>query len=147
MRSGVSTGFWGTHGNHFGHLRNHLLLFDRGLSALVEDIYARGLDQDVTVVVWGEFGRSPKINKEAGRDHWAPVNGALLAGGGMKVGQVIGSTDKLGGSAASHPIHYHDVLATVYHNLGIDPHSFVQDKSGRPIPILPGTATPIAELV
>lgn len=143
----VAYGFWDTHGNNFGHLRQHLPLFDQGISALVEDIYARGLDQDVTVVVWGEFGRSPKINKDAGRDHWAPVNGALLAGGGMKVGQVIGSTDKLGGAAASHPIHYHDVLATVYHNLGIDAHSFVQDKSGRPIPILPGTATPIAELV
>ena len=87
----------------------------------------------MTVVVWGEFGRTPKINKDAGRDHWAPVNWRLLAGGGMKVGQVIGSTDKLGGSAASHPIHYHDVLATVYHNLGIDPHAFIQDKSGRPV--------------
>ncbi|WP_406694652.1 DUF1501 domain-containing protein [Singulisphaera sp. Ch08] len=143
----VAYGFWDTHGNNFGHLRKHLPLFDQGISALVEDIYARGLDQDVTVVVWGEFGRSPKINKDAGRDHWAPVNGTLMAGGGMKVGQVIGSTDKLGGAAASHPIHYHDVLATVYHNLGIDPHGFVQDKSGRPIPILPGTATPIAELI
>ena len=65
----------------------------------------------------------------------------------MKVGQVIGSTDKVGGTAASHPIHYHDVLATIYHNLGIDPHGFVQDKSGRPIPILPGTARPIEALV
>jgi len=83
----------------------------------------RGLDKDVTVVVWGEFGRTPKINANAGRDHWAPVNGALLAGGGMKVGQVIGSTDKLGAYAASQPIHYLDVLATVYNNLGIDPTS------------------------
>jgi hypothetical protein len=128
-------------------LRKHLPLFDQGISALIEDIYMRGLDQDVTVVVWGEFGRSPKINKDAGRDHWAPVNGALLAGGGMKVGQVIGATDKMGGAAVSHPIHYHDVLATIYHNLGIDPHAFVQEKSGRPIPILPGTATPIAALI
>ena len=65
-------------------LRKHLPLFDQGISALVEDIYARGLDHDVTVVVWGEFGRTPKINKDAGRDHWARVNSALLAGGGMK---------------------------------------------------------------
>lgn len=143
----VAYGFWDTHGNNFGHLRKHLPLFDQGISALIEDISMRGLDQDVTVVVWGEFGRSPKINKDAGRDHWAPVNGALLAGGGMKVGQVIGATDKMGGAAVSHPIHYHDVLATIYHNLGIDPHAFVQEKSGRPIPILPGTATPIAALI
>ena len=104
-----------------------------GHLALVEDIYVRGLDRDVTVVVWGEFGRTPKINKDAGRDHWARVNSALLSGGGMKAGQVIGSTDKLGGSAASHPVHYHDVLATIYHNLGIDPHAFVRDKADRPV--------------
>ena len=107
----------------------------------------RGLDKDVTVVVWGEFGRTPKINKDAGRDHWAPVNSALLAGGGMKVGQVIGSTDKIGGQAVSSQVHYLDVLATVYHNLGIDPHSFVPDVSGRPTPILPGTARPIVRQV
>ncbi len=143
----VAYGFWDTHGNNFGHLRKHLPLFDRGISALVEDVYARGLDQDVTVVVWGEFGRTPKINKNAGRDHWAPVGGALLAGGGMRVGQVIGSTDRLGGEAASHPIHYQDVLATAYHNLGIDPHAFVTDKANRPVPILPGSARPIEALV
>ena len=143
----VAYGFWDTHGGNFPHLRNHLPLFDQGVSALVEDIHARGLDEDVSVVVWGEFGRSPKINKDGGRDHWAPVNSALLAGGGMKVGQVIGSTDKTGGYAASHPIHYHDILATVYHNLGIDPNGFVDDKTGRPMMILPGTAQPIAELV
>ncbi len=143
----VAYGFWDTHGDNFNHLKRHLPLFDRGISALVEDLHMRGLADDVTVVVWGEFGRTPKINKVAGRDHWAPVNGALLAGGGMKVGQVIGSTDKLGAYAASSPIHYQDVLATVYHNLGIDPHAFVTDPSGRPVSILPGTAEPIARLV
>ena len=143
----VAYGFWDTHGNNFGHLKQYLPLFDRGISALVEDIYMRGLDQDVTVVVWGEFGRSPKINKDAGRDHWAPVNSALLAGGGMKVGQVIGSTDPLGGRAATQQVHYLDVLATIYKNLGIDPHGFVPDVTGRPTPILPGTASPIAALV
>jgi Protein of unknown function (DUF1501) len=139
----VAYGFWDTHGNNFGHLRQYLPTFDRGISALVEDLYARGLDRDVTVVVWGEFGRTPKINKDAGRDHWAPVNSAILSGGGMSVGQVIGSTDKLGGHAASHAVHYLDVLATIYRNLGIDPHSFVEDRSGRPMPILPSTASPI----
>ena len=143
----VAYGFWDTHSDNFNYLKNHVPLFDQGVSALVEDIHMRGLDKDVTVVVWGEFGRTPKINANAGRDHWAPVNGALLAGGGMKVGQVIGSTDKLGAYAASHPIHYQDVLATVYHNLGIDPNSFVSDISGRPVPILPGTARPIERLI
>jgi uncharacterized protein (DUF1501 family) len=138
---------WDTHGGNFPWLRQHLPLFDQGISALVEDIHARGLDRDVTVVVWGEFGRSPKINKAAGRDHWARVNSALLFGGGMKVGQVIGSTDKLGGSAASRPVHYQDVLATIYHNMGIDPHAFIQDKADRPVSILPSTAEPIHELV
>ncbi len=142
----VAYGFWDTHGNNFAHLRNHLPLFDTGVSALVEDIYARGLDNDVTVVVWGEFGRTPKINKDAGRDHWAPVNSALLAGGGMKVGQVIGSTDNLGARAASRPTHYLDVLATIYHNLGIDPHAFIQDRSNRPVMILPPTTQPIEGL-
>lgn len=140
-------GFWDTHGGNFSHLRQHLPLFDQGISALVEDIYARGLDRDVTVVVWGEFGRTPKINKDAGRDHWARVNSAILSGGGMKVGQVIGSTDRLGGSAASRPVHYRDVLATIYHNLGIDPHAFIRDKADRPVHILPPTTELIRELI
>jgi uncharacterized protein (DUF1501 family) len=143
----VAYGFWDTHGQNFSWLRGHLPLFDQGISALVEDIYARGLDRDVTVVVWGEFGRSPKINKEAGRDHWAGVNSALMFGGGMKVGQVVGSTDKLGGAAANRPVNYLDVLATIYHNLGIDPHAFISDKANRPINILPPTTAPIHELI
>jgi uncharacterized protein (DUF1501 family) len=143
----VAYGFWDTHGSNFSWLRGHLPLFDQGIATLVEDLRARGLDRDVTVVVWGEFGRTPKINKDAGRDHWARVNSALLFGGGMKVGQVIGSTDKLGGSAASRPVHYLDVLATIYHNLGIDPHAFVADPTGRPNMILPSTAQPIRELM
>jgi hypothetical protein len=143
----VAYGFWDTHGANFPWLRQHLPLFDQGISALVEDLYARGLDRDVTVIVWGEFGRTPKINKEAGRDHWARVNSALLCGGGMKVGQVIGSTDKLGGSAANRPVHYLDVLATIYHNLGIDPHAFIRDKADRPTHILPPNTSPIPELI
>ncbi len=143
----VAYGFWDTHGGNFRHLRRHLPLFDQGISALVEDIYVRGLDRDVSVVVWGEFGRTPKINKDAGRDHWAPVNGALLAGGGMQVGQVIGSTDSVAAYAKDQPIHYQDVLATIYHNLGINAHAMVPDIAGRPAPILPSTAQPIAKLL
>jgi hypothetical protein len=143
----VAYGFWDTHGNNFGALKERLPLFDQGISALVEDIYARGLDRDVTVVVWGEFGRTPKINKDAGRDHWAPVNFALLFGGGMRTGQVIGATDKIGAYAAARSIHFHDVLATIYQNLGLDPHTFVKDLADRPVSILPEGARPIAELV
>jgi uncharacterized protein (DUF1501 family) len=142
----VAYGFWDTHGGNFNYLKEHLPLFDTGISALVEDIYARALSDDVTVVVWGEFGRTPKINKDAGRDHWARVNSALLAGGGMKTGQVIGSTDSAAGEAKDDPIQYPSVLATVYRNLGIDPGSMVKDVSERPSPILPGSPSPIEKV-
>ena len=79
-------------------------MLDQGLSALVEDLHARGLDKDVSVVVWGEFGRTPKINKDAGRDHWPRVSCALLAGGGMRTGQVIGSTDRLADAPKDRPV-------------------------------------------
>jgi hypothetical protein len=143
----VAYGFWDTHGQNFQHLRRHLPLFDQGVSALVEDLVDRGLDRTTTVVVWGEFGRTPKINKGAGRDHWSRVNSAILAGGGMRVGQVIGSTDSTAAQAKDVPTHYRDVLATVYHNLGIDPHAMVQDMTGRPSAILPEEARPIARLL
>jgi hypothetical protein len=143
----VAYGFWDTHGGNFRHLRQHLPLFDQGISALVEDLYARGLDKTTTLVVWGEFGRTPKINKDAGRDHWSRVNGALLAGGLMKTGQVVGSSDATAAEAKDSPVHYQDVLATIYHNLGIDPHAMVYDVSGRPAPILPSTAQPISRLL
>jgi hypothetical protein len=143
----VAYGFWDTHGQNFRYLKQHLPLFDQGVSALIEDVYARGLDKDVTVAVWGEFGRTPKINKDVGRDHWSRVNSALLAGGGLKVGQVIGSTDATAGVARDQPVHYHDVLATVYASLGIDPHAMVYDVSGRPSPILPSTARPVERLL
>jgi hypothetical protein len=139
----VAYGFWDTHGQNFRHLKRHLPLFDQGISALVEDLYARGLDRSTTLVVWGEFGRTPKINKDAGRDHWSRVNGALLSGGGMRTGQVIGSTDATAAEAKDQPIPYRDVLATVYNNLGIDPGSMVYDVSGRPSPILPSDNRPI----
>ena len=116
------------------------------LSALVEDLYGRGLDKDVSVVVWGEFGRTPKINKNAGRDHWPPVNFALLAGGGMRTGQVIGSTDKHAAYVKDRPVSFQNVFATLYHNLGIDPATAVSDRSGRPMSLL-DDAEPIRELI
>ena len=110
-------------------------------------MHERGLDRDTTVVVWGEFGRTPNINKDAGRDHWPRVSNALLFGGGLRTGQVIGSTDKLAGSAVERPVHYQDVLATIYHRLGIDHHLTLPDRAERPTPLLPDTAQPIDELL
>jgi len=106
---------------------------DRGLAALLADLHQRGLDKDVAVVVWGEFGRSPRINKAAGRDHWPAVSCALLAGGGMRMGQVIGSTTRLGDAAKDRPVHFLEVLATLYRHLGIDTkRAALTDLSGRP---------------
>lgn len=139
----VAYGFWDTHGNNFNTLKKQLPLYDQGISALIEDVSARGLDKDVTIVVWGEFGRTPKINKDAGRDHWARVNSVLMAGGGMRVGQVIGSTTNDAGEAKNDPIPYPSVLASVYRNLDIDPHAMVYDVSNRPAPILPSTVSVI----
>ncbi len=143
----VGYGFWDTHGNNFAHMKQHLPTFDTGLSALIEDLATRGMDREVQVVVWGEFGRTPKINKDAGRDHWAPVQAALLAGGSVPRGMVLGATDKTGGYASERPVHYRDVLATVYHHLGIDPHNFVRDQNDRPIAPLPEDCRPIRELI
>jgi len=142
----VAYGFWDTHGGNFRHLRSNLPMFDRGISALVEDLHQRGLSDDVSVIVWGEFGRTPRINRDAGRDHWAPVNSCLMAGGGMPTGQVVGGTDRFGGYATVRPLHYRDILATVYHNLGVDPHAHVRDALDRPVSILPEDARPAAEL-
>jgi hypothetical protein len=142
----VAYGFWDTHGGNFRHLRQNLPVYDTGVSALIEDLHQRGLANDTTVIVWGEFGRTPRINRDAGRDHWAPANSVLLAGGGMTTGQVIGATDKFGGYPTERPIHYRDILATVYQNLSIDPHMMVQDALGRPNSLLPADVRPVSEL-
>ncbi len=138
---------WDHHGDNFGALKQDLPLLDQGVSALIEDLYQRGLDKDVSVVVWGEFGRTPVINKDAGRDHWPRVSCALLAGGGMKAGQVIGSTDRLGGEAVDRPVQFGEVFATLYQNLGIDANkTTVPDLAGRPHYLVDGFA-PMKELV
>ncbi len=144
----VAYGFWDYHGNNFGNARNDLPLLDQGLSALIEDLHARGLDKDVSVVVWGEFGRSPVINKDAGRDHWPRVSCALLAGGGMRHGQVIGATDRLGGEPTERPVRFGEVFATLYHTLGIDvSKASVEDLTGRPQFLVPEGCAPMNELV
>ncbi|MEO2008915.1 MAG: DUF1501 domain-containing protein [Pirellulaceae bacterium] len=129
----LSFGRWDSHGANFDLVRDHGGKLDQCVSALVEDLEQRGMLDDVTVVVWGEFGRTPKINKNAGRDHWPQVSCALLAGGGMRTGQVIGSTNRLGEHAVDRPVHFQEVIATIYHNLGIDPMTTtLVDPTGRP---------------
>jgi hypothetical protein len=143
----IGYGRWDYHGNNFGQLKQRLPILDQGVSALIQDIHDRGLDKDVTVIVWGEFGRTPRINGDAGRDHWPAVSCALLAGGGMRAGQVIGSTTPDGGYADLRPIHYKDVFATLYHNLGIDvATATVPGPSDRPM-YLVQDHEPIPELV
>jgi len=121
---------------------------DKAITALVDDLHQRGLDKDVSVLVWGEFGRTPVISAKTGRDHWPRVAMALLAGGGMKMGQVIGSTDRLGGEADSRPVTFSEVFATLYHNLGIDVNTAtIKDSRGRPHYLVESQTQPIRELV
>ncbi len=139
---------WDHHGKNFDALRQDLPMLDQGVSALVQDLHARGLDKDVSVIVWGEFGRTPTINKDGGRDHWPRVSCALLAGGGMKTGQVIGATDRLGGEAVERPVQFGEVFATLYHNLGLDANKVtLNDLSGRPQFLVDNNAQPIRELI
>ncbi len=144
----VTLGFgrWDTHSRNFSTNRTRIPKLDMALSALLEDLYDRGLDRDVSVIVWGEFGRTPTINKNAGRDHWPAVNCALLAGGGMRTGQVIGATDRHAAYVVDHPVSFQNVFATLYHNLGIDPATAVSDRGGRPMTLL-DEKEPIRELI
>ncbi len=129
----LTYGRWDSHGRNFDLVRDHGSKLDQGLSALIEDLDVRGMLDDVTVIAWGEFGRTPRINKDAGRDHWPQVSCALIAGGGLRTGQVIGSTNRLGEYANDRPVHFQEIHATLYHALGIDPASTtIVDPTGRP---------------
>ncbi|MEO8497783.1 MAG: DUF1501 domain-containing protein [Planctomycetota bacterium] len=144
----INYGFWDWHGNNFKTAEEEFPVFEKALTALVEDLHERGLDKDVTVLAWGEFGRTPKINDKAGRDHWPGVCSALLAGGGMRTGQVIGSTDRLGGEAADRPVSFQEVFATLYHNLGVNLNADrLFDFRGRPQYLVDPGVRPIAELI
>jgi uncharacterized protein (DUF1501 family) len=132
-------GNWDHHGNIFPALRGLLPDLDQGVSALITDVYERGLDQDVAVVVWGEMGRTPRVGagNSPGRDHWCDVGFALVAGGGLKMGQVIGKTTARGERSAGNPYTPSNMLATLYDNvLGIDPATTYADFSGRPVYLL-----------
>ena len=143
----LAFGRWDYHDRNFQQLKVHLPRLDQAVSTLVQDIHDRGMDKDVSVVVWGEFGRSPRINKDGGRDHWPRVSCALLAGGGMRTGQVIGSTNRFGEEADDRPIHYKDVFATLYNRMGIDvKNTPIYDELNRPHYLL-GDHEPISELI
>jgi len=142
----LSFGRWDSHGQNFALVRDHGPKLDQCLSALLDDLEARGMLDDVAVVVWGEFGRTPKINKDAGRDHWPQVSCAVLAGGGLRTGQVIGATNRLGEHATERPVHVQEIVATLYHALGFRTHEVtLADQTGRPQYLV--ERGPIAELV
>jgi hypothetical protein len=143
----VNMGGWDTHSNNFQSLKSNLLPhYDRALAALLEDLHDRGLDQKVLVMTYGEFGRTPRINPQAGRDHWPGAMSVIVAGGGLKMGQVIGSTDPKAECPKTRAVGPQDVLATMYHVLGIDYRHEFYDAAQRPIPIL-NEGKPIEELV
>jgi hypothetical protein len=140
-------GGWDTHGDNFKQLKTKLLpKYDEAVAALVSDLYDRGLNDDVLVMATGEFGRTPKINKDAGRDHWPGAMSVLYAGGGLKMGQAIGTTNALAEYPTSKPYTPGCVLSTMYHCLGIDHHHVFYDQAQRPMPVL-SEGEPIKELV
>lgn len=143
----VSISDFDTHSANFSRMKNLMPIVDHGLNTLVQDLKERNMLDDVSVVAWGEFGRTPRINdKDGGRDHWPRVGPALLAGGGMRTGQVIGETDRIAGSVVSRPVHYKDIFATLYRNLGIDARQItIDDPQGRPQYLL-DEGEPIAEV-
>jgi uncharacterized protein (DUF1501 family) len=125
---------WDTHADNFKRLKNQLLPpVDAGVSALLDDLGDRGMLDDTLVVMVGEFGREPKVNKNAGREHWAPCFSGLFAGAGVRPGQVIGRSDKNAAYPATTPYSPDDLGATVYTVLGVDPHAEVRDRLGRPV--------------
>jgi hypothetical protein len=139
---------WDHHGQNFQALRQDAPLLDRASAALIRDLHDRGLDKDVSVVIWGEFGRTPKINPGAGRDHWPQVSCALLAGGGMRTGQVIGATNRLGEYATERPVKFQEVWATLYQNLGLNLRSVREfDLRGRPQYLVDEGIEPLKEVI
>jgi hypothetical protein len=130
---------WDTHAKNFPALQGELLpMLDQGVSALLEDLDQRGRLDETLVVVMGEFGRTPRINKDAGRDHWGLCQSVLLAGGGVRGGQVYGSSDRIGAYPSADPVDPVDVHATLYHCMGLDPEQVVYDRLGRPFPLSTG---------
>jgi len=142
----LQIGGWDTHGQNFQTLRNQLPQVDRGVANLVMDLHDRGMDKDVVVVMWGEFGRTPRVNGSAGRDHWAPVMSAMIAGGGLRMGQAVGSSSARGEYPRDRRCSASQVLSTLYHAMGIDPARTFPNGSGRPMYIL-DDREPLSELI
>ncbi|QEF99787.1 hypothetical protein Mal15_38540 [Stieleria maiorica] len=128
----ISLSDFDTHADNNKRMQQLGPLFDFAFHALVTDLESRGMLNDVTVLAWGEFGRTPKINDKGGRDHWPRLSMGMMAGGGMPGGILLGQTDKVAGEATDRPVDYADVVATLYHQLGIDPGQMIHDRSGRP---------------
>jgi uncharacterized protein (DUF1501 family) len=142
----LSIGGWDTHGQNFQTLKRQLPKVDQGIANLIQDLHDRGMAEEVVTVMWGEFGRTPKVNNSAGRDHWAPVMGALIAGGGLKMGQAVGVTTEKGERPKDRPVTVPQLLATIYRQLGIDPAMTFLNGAGRPMYILDERET-VKELV
>jgi hypothetical protein len=143
----VNMGGWDTHANNFQSLKTrNLPMYDRALASLVEDLHERGLNKKVLVMTYGEFGRTPRINPQAGRDHWPGAMSVVFAGGGLKMGQIVGSTDPRAEYPKTRAASPQDMLATMYHVLGIDYRHEFKDAAQRPLPIL-NQGTPIEELI
>jgi len=138
---------WDTHQDNFNLMKSKLLPpMDLAVSTLLDDLQQRGLLDTTLVAMFGEFGRTPRINSNAGRDHWEKVFSVFLAGGGLKSGVVVGSSTTAGDVPRDRPIHFNDVLATIYHQLGVSTDRVSEGPLGRPIPVL-GHGTPIVELL
>ena len=146
---------WDDHANPLtgwnleGAMRWRSPYMDQGLSALIEDIYDRGLDRKIMVVAVGEFGRTPRLANPRGvlgRDHWPGAQSAMISGGGLRMGQVIGATTSKAEYPVERPLTPQDLLATIYRHLGIDYRRSIADFTGRPVPVLPD-GEPIRELV
>jgi uncharacterized protein (DUF1501 family) len=142
----IHFGGWDMHGQVAQGMKNLGPKVDQAVATFVEDCNDRGLDKDVLLVITGEFGRTPRINQGAGRDHWAPLSTLALAGGGLKMGQVIGESSEKAETPKTTPITPQDLMATVFHVLGIPQELHYKDQTGRPVPMIDG-GKPIAELV
>ena len=135
---GIGNTGWDTHVHHYPRLRDELGPgFDRAFSALVLDLEARGMLDDTAVLAISEHGRTPRMQnvRGGGRDHWSRAYSGAFVGGGFARGRVVGRTDRLAGDVAETPVSPKDVLATLYHLLGIDPHTEIRDRLGRPVPV------------
>ncbi len=148
----VAFGAWDWHANREGTIeylsKKYLPVFDHALSVFLQDLDERGLLETTTVVVWGEFGRTPRINAKGGRDHWPGTQSVLVAGGGIQGGRIIGQTDRIGSAPVERPVHVQEVFATLYRNLGIDTsHITIPDLNGRPQYLVDDDRQPIRELI